>query len=65
MTRVFNLETQEEKFYFCDPFMAVVCAYAQFTMHDYNTWMYAKYYLMVDMTRHTYLLGDWTVLHGL
>jgi len=64
MTRVFNLATGEERFYFCSPFAAVVAAYAQFENNDFNTWMYAKYYLLVDYTRHTYLLGDWTVLHN-
>ena len=64
MTRVFNLATGEERAYWCAPFAAVVCAFAQFTRKDFNTWGYAKYYLMVDYTKHTYLLGDWTVLHG-
>ena len=63
-TRVFNLATGEERIYWCAPFAAVICAYTQFTMKDYNTWMYAKYYLLVDYTKHTYLIGDWSVLHG-
>ena len=50
--------------YWCAPFTAVVCAFAQSMHKDFNTWMYAKYYLSVDYTRHTYLLGDWSVLHG-
>lgn len=64
MTRVFNLATGEERFYFCHPFAAVVCAFAQFTHKDFNTWQYSKYYPLVDYTRHTYLIGDWSVLHG-
>jgi len=50
--------------YWCAPFTAVVCAFAQSVHKDFNTWMYAKYFHLVDYTRHTYLLGDWSVLHG-
>lgn len=62
--RVFNLATGEERMYWCAPFTAIVCAFAQSMHKDYNTWMYAKYYPLVDVSRHTYLLGDWSVLHG-
>ena len=64
MVRVFNLATGEERMYWCAPFAAVVCAYAQSMFKDFNTWQYSKYYLAVDYTRYTYLLGDWSVLHG-
>lgn len=61
---VVNLATREERTYWCAPFQAVVSAYAQFEKKDWNTWMYAKYYLLVDYTAHTYLLGDWSVFHS-
>lgn len=64
MIRVFNLATQEEKFYFCNPFQAVVAAYAQ-SFRDFNTWAYSKYWMQVDYTKHTYLCGDWCVIHTL
>jgi hypothetical protein len=63
VTQVFNLATGKERTYSCAPFTALVCCYAQFERKDWNTWDYAKYFMMVDYTRHTYLLGDWSVLH--
>ena len=63
-TRVFNLATGQERSYSCDPFVALVACYAQAEFKDFNTWQYAKYYPLVDYTRRTYLLGDWSVLHG-
>jgi hypothetical protein len=64
ITHVVNLATGEERIYWCDPFSALVSCYAQEELHDFNTWTYAKYFLLVDYTSHTYLLGDWSVLHG-
>ena len=62
MTRVFNLATGQERFYSCAPFPALVAAYAQ-ERKDWNTWDYWKYWTLVDYTRRTYLLGDWTTIH--
>ena len=44
VTKVFNLKTGEFiATYTLKPKQAVRAAYAQFTMHDFNTWYYAKY----------------------
>lgn len=63
MVRVFNLATREERIYFCHPFAAVVACYAQAEHKDFNTWMYYKYWPLVDYTSHTYLIVDWCALH--
>lgn len=62
MTRVFNLATQQEKFYSCIPRDAVIAAYAQ-DQKDWNTWdYYNRYDHLVEDGNYIFLLGDWGAL---
>lgn len=63
MTRVFNLATQEEKFYFIPSALACVAAYAQ-ERKDYNTWNYYKYWELLEYGPYTVICGDWTAFHS-
>ncbi len=62
--RVFNLSTGQYFHYSpsLHPKEAVIAAYAQSKLQDFNTWDYdAKYGELVKETNLCYVLGDFTV----
>lgn len=61
MTSVFNMKTGEEIIYSCPSEEAVVAAYAQYTMKDWNTWDYNNKY-QVEYGRYGVYCGDWGAL---
>lgn len=63
MTEVFNLATQESRFYCLSPEQAVIAAYEQFTCHNWNTWDYnyinhPEFVHLDDCVA----CGDWTAI---
>lgn len=62
MVLVFNLATQQELGYFLPPALAVVAAYAQ-ERKDYNTWMYYKYWPLLEYSPRVVTCGDWCAIH--
>ena len=64
MIRVFNLSTQEERYYTCPPVEAVVCAYEQ-ARGNANTWQYdfkTHPMLAFGQSGKTVFCGDWGAL---
>jgi len=62
LTRVMNLETGEIAEYSLPPDEAVICAYAQFTRKDNNTFGYWKYEELLDYGHYTVTCGSWCAL---
>ena len=63
MITVMNLATEQKVLYFdtVTPKEAVVCAYAQYSKKDWNTWMYDEMYNhLVEEGQYTFLCGDWS-----
>lgn len=58
---VLNLATGDTRTYVgITPERAVVCAYAQGTRDDWNTWQYDKYAALVEHDGATVICGDWS-----
>lgn len=66
MNAVFNLATGKyQAIYTLNPREAVIAAYAQCTMKDWNTWEYeTKYGAMVIEGKHTAACGDFCAHYG-
>ena len=61
-TKVLNLETGKYILFSCDPFSAVIAAYAQ-SKKDWNTWEYKKKYAkLVERSKLCFTIGDFTAL---
>lgn len=62
-TRVLNLITQKEIYYCLPPREAVICAFEQYTLKNFNTWTYdTDKRIMIQEGKYTFLCGDWSVL---
>lgn len=62
-TRVYNLKTDEEKWYFLPPFMAVIAAYESARGNN-NTWDYHKSKAPIVKGKYSIAAGDWCAALG-